>query len=82
MEQKEIFDKIVHIIKTSVEKGKDVDMQMDTVLVTELAMDSLDRVLLVSEIEDTFDIEIQTEEMGSIQTIGDIVESIDAKINQ
>lgn len=80
MTKNEIFDIIVRILKEKVLDKKDVEIEMETVLVTELAMDSLDRVLFVDELEETFDMEIETEEIISVQTIEDVVNKIDEKL--
>ena len=82
MTKDEIFDKVVRILREKVLSNKDVDIELETALVTELSMDSLDRVLFVDELEEEFDIVIQTEEIVSVQTIEDVVDNINEKLSE
>lgn len=82
MTNEDIFKTIVSILREKVLDKKDVEIEQDTVLVTELAMDSLDRVLFVDELEEAFNIEIDTDEIVSIQTVGDVVKSIGEKLSE
>lgn len=82
MTNEDIFKTVVSILREKVLDKKDVEIEQDTVLVTELAMDSLDRVLFVDELEEAFNIEIDTDEIVSIQTVGDVVESIGKKLSE
>ena len=82
MTKDEIFDKVVCILREKVLSKNDVNIELETALVTELAMDSLDRVLFVDELEEEFNIEIQTEEIASVQTIEDVVNNISEKLSE
>lgn len=82
MTKDEIFDKVVCILREKVLSKNDVNIELETALVTELAMDSLDRVLFVDELEEEFNIEIQTEEIVSVQTIEDVVNNISEKLSE
>ena len=78
----ESVDKVVCILREKVLSKNDVNIELETALVTELAMDSLDRVLFVDELEEEFNIEIQTEEIASVQTIEDVVNNISEKLSE
>lgn len=85
MNKNEIYNTVVRVLREKVLEtrvGNDVEIGMETVLVTELAMDSLDRVLFVDELEEAFDIEIQMEEIASVQTVEDIVDSVYEKLSE
>ena len=47
-----------------------------------LGLDSLDKIDLLYEIEDTFGIEFTNEEMQSFVTVGDLYKTIEAKIKK
>ena len=49
--------------------------------VDDLGADSLDIFQIIMEIEDAFDIEIDTEEAEKISTVGDAVEQIKNAVN-
>lgn len=50
----------------------------DTNLMKDLEADSLDAVEIIMAIEEQFDIEIPDEEAEKFQTVGDLVEYVDA----
>jgi len=64
--------------------AEELDVEMDEVTLEanfkeDLEADSLDMMQLVMEIEEEFDIEVETEELASIQTVGDLVAYIEKK---
>ena len=71
-----MFEKIVELIKSFLPEDTfviDDEITEDTVLRTDLAMNSLDLMGLVSKIEDEYQIEIQDRDIVKIQTVGDII---------
>ncbi|EQC70509.1 Acyl carrier protein [Streptococcus sp. HSISB1] len=72
-----VFEKVQEIIVE--ELGKEVDeVKMETTF-DELDADSLDVFQVISEIEDAFDIQIETEE--GLNTVGDLVAYVEEKQN-
>lgn len=70
-----VFEKVQEIIVE--ELGKEVDeIKMETTF-DELDADSLDVFQVISEIEDAFDIQIETEE--GLNTVGDLVAYVEEK---
>lgn len=53
----------------------------ETSFINDLQADSLDTVELVMEFEDAFDIDIPDSDAEKIQTVGDAVKYISAKLN-
>ncbi len=67
-------------VKTILSNQFDVDeaeLNEDTRLDDDLGADSLDVVDLMMSLEDTFDVEIQDEDIEKIHTIGDLVTYIE-----
>lgn len=60
-------------------KVKDITLDK-TATLESLGLDSLDKIDLLYEIEDVFGIEFSNEEMTSFVTVGDIYNTIEAKI--
>ena len=63
-------------VKTILSNQFDVDeaeLNEDTRLDDDLGADSLDVVDLMMSLEDTFDVEIQDEDIEKLRTIGDLV---------
>ena len=77
LEVKKVFDKIKKIIVEQL--GIDEDkVTMDASFIDDLGADSLDMVELIMAIEEEFEIEIPTEDLEQIVTVGDVVKYIEA----
>ena len=71
------------------EKGRDIlveqldveedEVTLDAVIADDLGADSLDLVDLVMSLEDTFDIEIEDDQVEQIKTVGDVVKFIEER---
>lgn len=72
-----VFEKIQGIIAE--ELGKEVEeVKLTTNIQEDLEADSLDLFQIINEIEDEYDIAIETED--GLNTVGDLVKFVDAKI--
>lgn len=72
-----VFEKVQEIIVE--ELGKDAEEVTLTTTFEDLDADSLDLFQVISEIEDAFDIQIDTEE--GLTTVGDLVAYVESKTN-
>jgi acyl carrier protein len=81
MEQKEVFDKVVGILKPFV-KNPDAlaAVAMETSILKDLKVNSARLVDVVLEIEDNFGIEVKDEDADKVKTVGDAVKLILAKV--
>lgn len=70
-----VFEKVQEIIVE--ELGKDAEEVKEETTFDELDADSLDVFQVISEIEDEFDIQIETEE--GLNTVGDLVAYVEEK---
>ena len=70
-----VFEKVQEIIVE--ELGKDAEEVKGETTFDELDADSLDVFQVISEIEDEFDIQIETEE--GLNTVGDLVAYVEEK---
>lgn len=70
-----VFEKVKEIIVE--ELGKDAEEVTLTTTFEDLDADSLDLFQVISEIEDAFDIQIDTEE--GLTTVGDLVAYVEEK---
>lgn len=70
-----VFEKVQEIIVE--ELGKDAEEVKVETTFDELEADSLDVFQVISEIEDEFDIQIETEE--DLNTVGDLVAYVEEK---
>jgi len=67
------FERVVKVIINVKKLEENADIQEDTSFREDLAMDSLDILLLASAIDDEFGVEIPETDFASIITVEDIV---------
>ena len=80
MTRQEVLDQTRKIIYDSVPDMKDVDLQEDTVINTETAIDSMGFVLVICKLEALFDVRIPERQWKKLQTLGDVVDAIWKKL--
>lgn len=71
------FEKVVKIISESYDMNVE-KITADTQLADDLHLDSLDMYEKIVEIEDEFNITIPEAKLDNLETIGDVIELIDA----
>lgn len=69
-----VFEKIQEIVAEELDKEKD-EIKLSTNIQEDLEADSLDLFQIINEIEDEFDVKIETDE--SIQTVDDLVKYVE-----
>ena len=75
MDRSEIFDKIAEVVADVL--GVDVADISDETTIDDLDADSLERLQLVTAIEDEFDLEIDDETLLSLNSVADAVDAIE-----
>ena len=76
MTRQEVLDQTRKFIYDSFPDMKDVDLQEDTVINTETAIDSMGFVLVICKLEALFDVRIPERQWKKLQTLGDVVDAI------
>lgn len=76
MERSEIFNKVVDIASDVL--GVDAGELTEETTFDDLDADSLDRLQLVTAMEDEFDLEIPDEKLESINSVADAVDTIES----
>lgn len=71
--------KVIDIIKEYI-NDKEITVDKDTYLLTDLGLTSLDLMNLVCEFEERFNITIEDEELGNFQQVSDVVKYIEQVI--
>ncbi|MBU0505641.1 acyl carrier protein [bacterium] len=82
MEQQEVFSKVVEII-TPFSKNEEAlkSVSNDTNILKDLGVNSARLVDIILAFEDHFDIEVDDDSADKVQTIGNAVELIAAKLS-
>ena len=75
MTKEEVFNKVKDIIVDQLDVDAD-KIKEDTNFKNDLYLDSLDIFEVVDKIEDTYDIEIETESDKGMGTVGDLVDYV------
>lgn len=75
-----MFDKVKELIEEKLNL-EGLEITPDSKFKEDLEVDSLDLFELVMALEDEFGIEIPTEDLEKIATVGDIIEYIESKQN-
>ena len=77
MENQEIFDKVVGILKPFAKNEEALGgFSLETSLMKDLEVNSARLVDIVLEIEDTFDVEVSDDDADQVNTVGDAVKLI------
>lgn len=76
MERSEIFDKIVDVASDVL--GVDASSITEKTTFDDLNADSLDRLQLVTAMEDEFELEIDDEKLMTIASVSDAIEAIES----
>jgi acyl carrier protein len=79
MNQQNIFDDTISIIKAYAPDLTKEELTMDTIINTETAVDSLGFVLIISKLEGKYNIRIPDRQISKFITIGDVVKYISKK---
>lgn len=80
MEEKEICDTVIKMIRDYLPELSDKPLAMDTVINTETSIDSMGFVLIISKLEALYKIKISERQMNKFVTIGDVVHYVEAKV--
>ena len=81
MERSEIRDKIVEIIGTyAKDKHAVANVTDETNILEDLKVNSARLVDVILDFEDAFDIEVEDEDADSVNTVGDAVNLVAAKV--
>jgi acyl carrier protein len=77
MEQQQVFEKVVEILRPFVKAPEGVaNVAMETSILKDLKVNSARLVDVVLEIEDMFGIEVSDDDADKVKTVGDAVKLI------
>ena len=76
MTREEVLEKIRQVIRDCVPEMAPVELNEDTVINTETAIDSMGFVLVICKLEAMFDIKIPERQWAKLSTLGDVADAI------
>ena len=74
----EIKTKVVKLIHDFIPELQDAELTEDSIINTDTNIDSLSLIMLITKVESTFDIRIPRKEWTSINTLGELLDKIEA----
>ncbi len=74
-----MFDKVRDIILEYVDIPKE-EIKPETKFLADMAMNSLDIMTMVGQMEDEFDVTIETEDLNDIFTVQDLVDYLNERV--
>ncbi len=82
MTRQEILECTRKVIYDCFPDMRDIDLQEDTVINTETAIDSMGFVLVICKLEAMFDVRIPERQWQKLQTLGDVTDAIYKRVSK
>ena len=76
MTRQEVLEQTKQVIYDCFPDMQSIDLQEDSVINTETAIDSMGFVLVICKLEALFDVRIPERQWQKLQTLGDVVDAI------
>ncbi len=80
MTREDVLEKTKTVIYDCFPDMKEQNLQEDSVINTETAIDSMGFVLIICKLEALFDVRIPERQWAKLQTLGDVVDAIYKRI--
>jgi acyl carrier protein len=81
MDQKEVFDKVIAILKPfAKDQAALAQAGLETLIMKDLRINSARLVDVVLELEERFGIQVKDEEADNVRTVGDAVKLVVSKV--
>ena len=77
MTREEILQKAVKIIYDCVPELEGVELKEDTVVNTDMGMDSMNFILVICKLEAEFDVRIPNRQWSRLSTLGEVIDAIE-----
>ncbi len=77
MTRQEIFDRTVKIIRDCVPELQGAELKEDTVVNTDIGMDSMNFILVICKLEAEFDVRIPNRQWNRLSTLGEVIDAIE-----
>ena len=81
MKRAEIFNELKEIVLDYL-GDDDIEVSEDSVLTDDLELTSLDLISIVGDVEDSFGISVEDEAMESIETVVDVLDYIEGRLEE
>ncbi len=76
MTREEVLEKTIKVIRDCAPELGDMELKEDSVVNTDMAIDSMGFILIICRLEALFDIRIPDRQWQKLSTLGDVVDAI------
>ena len=80
--REEILNRTIEVIYECAPELEGKELKEDTVINTDAAIDSMGFTLVISRLEANFDVQIPNRQWQKLQTLGDVVDAIEKRVNK
>ena len=77
MTRQEILERTKKIIYDTVPELQGVELKEDTVVNTDMGMDSMNFILVICKLEAVFDVRIPNRQWNKLSTLGEVIDAIE-----
>lgn len=82
MTREEVLEKTIKVIRDCAPELGDVELKEDSVVNTDMAIDSMGFILIICRLEALFDVRIPERQWQKLSTLGDIVDAIMKRLDK
>ena len=82
MKREEILEKTKQVIYDCVPELNGVELSEDSVVNTDMGMDSMNFILVICKLEALFDVKIPERQWSRLSTLGQVVDAFEKRINK
>ena len=80
--REEILQRTIDVIYECAPEMEGRELREDTVINTDTAIDSMGFTLVICRLEANFDVQIPNRQWQKLQTLGDVVDAIEKRVNK
>ena len=80
--RQEILERTIEVIYECAPEMEGKELREDTVINTDTAIDSMGFTLVICRLEANFDVQIPNRQWQKLQTLGDVVDAIEKRVNK
>ncbi len=81
MNREEVLEKTIKVIRDCAPELGDMELREDSVVNTDMAIDSMGFILIICRLEALFDVRIPERQWQKLSTLGDVVDAIMNRLN-
>ena len=82
MSREEIKQNIIAILRENLEEFQNKDIQEDTIINTDAALDSMRFIYVMTKVESLFGISVPERKWAKLQTLGDAIDAVEEELGK